>query len=92
MLVLSLGIICCTIWFNNPFTFLLFVSNFSLEEVFRFEMRVSLSATFLIGQLHELCHLKIKEHSHHYWDTPHKYMPNYDDKIEWLKVNEDNLL
>ena len=42
--------------------------------------------------LHELCHLKIKEHSHHYWDLLHKYMPNYHDKIEWLKVNGDNLL
>jgi|SRR5215216_6245710 len=42
--------------------------------------------------LHELCHLKIKEHSHHYWDLLHKFMPNYQDKIEWLKVNGDSLL
>lgn len=42
--------------------------------------------------LHELCHLKIKEHSHHYWDMLHKFMPNYHDKIEWLKANGDNLL
>jgi predicted metal-dependent hydrolase len=35
--------------------------------------------------LHELCHLKIKEHSHHYWDMLHKFMPNYQDKIEWFK-------
>ena len=42
--------------------------------------------------LHELCHLKIKEHSHHYWDMLHKFMPNYHDKIEWLKVNGSNLL
>jgi predicted metal-dependent hydrolase len=42
--------------------------------------------------LHELCHLKIKEPSHHYWDTRHKYMPNYYDKIEWLKVNGGALL
>jgi predicted metal-dependent hydrolase len=26
--------------------------------------------------LHELCHLKIKEHSHHYWDLVYKFMPN----------------
>ena len=37
--------------------------------------------------LHELCHLRIKEHSHHYWDLLHKFMPNYLDKIEWLKMN-----
>jgi predicted metal-dependent hydrolase len=41
--------------------------------------------------LHELCHLKIKEHSYHYWDLLHKFMPNYQDKIEWLKVNGDSL-
>ena len=42
--------------------------------------------------LHELCHLKIEEHSHHYWDMLHKFMPNYQDKIEWLKVNGSNLI
>ncbi len=42
--------------------------------------------------LHELCHLKIKKHSHHYWDMLHKFMPNYHDKIEWLKVNGSSLL
>ncbi len=42
--------------------------------------------------LHELCHIKIKEHSHHYWAMLHKYMPNYHDKVEWLKANGSNLL
>ena len=42
--------------------------------------------------LHKLCHIKIKEHSHHYWDLLHKFMPNYHDKVEWLKVNGNNLL
>jgi predicted metal-dependent hydrolase len=42
--------------------------------------------------LHELCHLKIKEHSHHYWDLVHKYMPNYQEKIDWLKVNGSALI
>src|SRR5215204_311064 len=42
--------------------------------------------------VHELCHLKIKEHSHRYWDLLHKFMPNYQDKIEWLKVNGNSLL
>src|SRR5687768_6256159 len=31
--------------------------------------------------LHELCHLKIKEHSHHYWDLVRKFVPDYQDKI-----------
>ena len=42
--------------------------------------------------LHELCHLKVKEHSHYYWDLLHKFMPNYHDKVEWLKVNGLSLL
>ena len=42
--------------------------------------------------LHELCHLKIKEHSHHYWDLVRRFMPDYQDKIEWLKINGNNLL
>lgn len=42
--------------------------------------------------LHELCHLKIREHSHHYWDLVRKFMPNYHDKIEWLNVNGNNIL
>jgi len=42
--------------------------------------------------LHELCHLKVEGHSHHYWDLLHKFMPNYYDKVEWLKVNGNNLL
>jgi predicted metal-dependent hydrolase len=42
--------------------------------------------------LHELCHLKVEGHSHHYWDLLHKFMPDYHDKVEWLKVNGNNLL
>ncbi len=36
--------------------------------------------------LHELCHLKVKEHTHHYWDYVRRYIPNYQEKIEWLKA------
>jgi predicted metal-dependent hydrolase len=42
--------------------------------------------------LHELCHLKIKEHSHLYWDLVHKFVPNYQDKIEWLNTNGRSLI
>ena len=37
--------------------------------------------------LHEICHLKIKGHSHHYWDLVYRYMSNYQDKIDWLNIN-----
>jgi predicted metal-dependent hydrolase len=42
--------------------------------------------------LHELCHFKIKEHSHHYWDLVYKHMPNYQEKIDWLNINGTNLM
>jgi len=37
--------------------------------------------------LHELCHLKIKEHSYHFWDLLHRFMPGYQEKIYWLQIN-----
>jgi predicted metal-dependent hydrolase len=37
--------------------------------------------------LHEICHFKIKGHSHHYWDLVYRYMPDYQGKIEWLNSN-----
>jgi predicted metal-dependent hydrolase len=36
--------------------------------------------------------LKIKEHSHHYWDYLHGYMHDYQQKIDWLKVNGSTLI
>jgi predicted metal-dependent hydrolase len=42
--------------------------------------------------LHELCHLKIKEHSQSFWNYLNKFMPNYKDKVEWLKVNGASLV
>jgi len=37
--------------------------------------------------LHELCHAKIGDHTHHYWDLVHRHMPSYQEKIEWLNAN-----
>jgi len=42
--------------------------------------------------LHELCHLKVKEHSHHYWGLLHKFIPDYQERIQWLITNGTNLL
>lgn len=42
--------------------------------------------------LHELCHLRIRDHSHHYWDLLHKFMPSYSDSIEWLRLYGASLL
>ncbi len=37
--------------------------------------------------LHELCHAKIGDHSHHYWDLVRRHIPSYQEKIEWLNAN-----
>jgi predicted metal-dependent hydrolase len=42
--------------------------------------------------LHELCHLRIKKHSHHFWDLLHKFMPGYEERVEWLKINGSRLV
>jgi len=37
--------------------------------------------------LHELCHFKIKEHSHHFWNLIAQHMPEYKESVKWLEVN-----
>ena len=37
--------------------------------------------------VHELCHLKIEGHSHNFWNLLHKYIPDYIERINWLKIN-----
>ena len=41
--------------------------------------------------LHELCHLKIKEHSHRFWELLHRYMANYQKK-DWLDINGNAII
>jgi predicted metal-dependent hydrolase len=42
--------------------------------------------------IHELCHLIIKGHSHKFWSILHKYIPAYQDKIDWLNTNSERLV
>ena len=42
--------------------------------------------------IHELCHLKIKGHSHKFWQFLNSYVIHYQDKVEWLSRNGENLL
>ena len=37
--------------------------------------------------IHELCHLKIPDHSPKYWNLLYKMMPDYEIHKEWLSVN-----
>ncbi len=36
--------------------------------------------------IHELCHLRIKDHSHRYWNLVKKHYPKYEDKIKELEA------
>jgi len=42
--------------------------------------------------IHELCHVRIKDHSYRYWNLVRKFTPNYQDKIVWLEANSKNIL
>ena len=41
--------------------------------------------------IHELAHLKQKNHSKVYWNEVKRLMPDYEDHISWLKANGDTL-
>jgi predicted metal-dependent hydrolase len=36
--------------------------------------------------IHELCHLKIQDHSHRYWNLVRKHYPKYEEKVKELEV------
>ena len=36
--------------------------------------------------IHELCHLKIQDHSHRYWNLVRKHFPKYEDKVKELEI------
>jgi predicted metal-dependent hydrolase len=42
--------------------------------------------------IHELCHLKIKKHSHHFWNLVSNYVPDYKNKVNWLEINSKSLV
>lgn len=42
--------------------------------------------------LHELCHIRIKEHSHRFWNLIHRFMPNYEQRKKWLDLNGKTIM
>ncbi len=36
--------------------------------------------------IHELCHLRIKDHSYKYWNLVRKYYPKYQEKVKELEI------
>lgn len=41
--------------------------------------------------LHELCHLKIRNHSYRFWKLLSKLMPQYERQKKWLEINEQRI-
>lgn len=37
--------------------------------------------------LHEICHLKILDHSHRFWHLLKKFMPSYLEQKKWLEIH-----
>ena len=37
--------------------------------------------------VHELCHLKIPNHSPKYWELVYSIMPDYEKRKDWLRIN-----
>lgn len=42
--------------------------------------------------IHELCHLKIMNHSKSFWSLVKGYCPSYKEHIEWLRINGNNII
>jgi len=42
--------------------------------------------------LHEICHLKIRNHSHRFWELLQKFMPDYLENKHWLEVNSTRIV
>jgi predicted metal-dependent hydrolase len=42
--------------------------------------------------IHELCHLKIKSHSHNFWLLLSRYVNDHKKKEQWLSDNSPNLI
>ena len=42
--------------------------------------------------IHELCHLKVREHSRRYWSLVRKHMKNYEERVRWLEAHRGEIL
>ncbi|MFB6075512.1 MAG: M48 family metallopeptidase, partial [Candidatus Aenigmatarchaeota archaeon] len=42
--------------------------------------------------VHELCHLKEKNHTDKFWRMLKSVIPDYEDRKEWLRVNGPRLV
>lgn len=42
--------------------------------------------------VHELCHILVRGHSHHFWALVRQIIPNYKKSIAWLELNSSSLI
>lgn len=59
------------------------------ENNINFHWKIMLAPISVIDYIiiHELCHIKEKNHSPRFWDNLCKIMPDYENHKEWLKIN-----
>ncbi|HEX3032765.1 MAG TPA: SprT family zinc-dependent metalloprotease [Bacillota bacterium] len=59
-----------------------------------FNWRLMLAPEWVIDYVivHELCHLRVLNHSHQFWRLVARYMPDYAQAREWLKTNGARLM
>lgn len=63
--------------------------NCSKTNQLRFNWKIVMAKTSIIDYVvvHEMCHLKHKNHSKEYWDSIKTILPDYEKRKEWLRVN-----
>jgi predicted metal-dependent hydrolase len=59
------------------------------QRILRFNWRVAIAPMSIIDYIvvHELCHLKIKNHSKEFWRLVSLVLPDYQKRRNWLKQN-----
>jgi len=67
--------------------------NCSETNQLRFNWRVVMAKMSIIDYVvvHELCHIKYKDHSKAFWNEVQKILPDYEERKEWLRINGDLL-
>jgi len=67
--------------------------NCSARNQLRFNWRVAMAKMSIIDYIivHELCHIKHKDHSKTFWNDIQKILPDYEERKEWLRINGDLL-
>ena len=65
----------------------------STKNQLRYNWRIVMAKTSVLDYVivHELCHMKHKNHSKSFWNDVKTILPNYNNSKDWLRINGDNL-